>query len=71
MSELDESRFLMFGCWNKNECIMGSHENPLSANMTFLHKFIKNNPTDFVVVAGDNYYPDKPEKPKKPENAEK
>ena len=62
---MDESkRFLMFGCWNKNECIMGSNENALSSNMTYLDTFIKNNPTDFVVVAGDNYYPDKQEKTK-------
>jgi glycerol-3-phosphate cytidylyltransferase-like family protein len=62
---MDESRrFLMFGCWNKNECIMGSNANPLSRNMTYVKEFIRMNPTEFVLVAGDNYYPDKPEKNK-------
>jgi len=62
---MDESkRFVMFGCWNKNECIMGSTANPLSRNMTFLQRFIKKNPTEFVIVAGDNYYPEKPDKTK-------
>ena len=43
--------FSFFGCWNQGYC----GDNPFS----YVASHIKKNSTDFVIVAGDNYYPTK------------
>ena len=52
--------FIHFGCWNKGECLIDSLVNPLSRVMTNLREVCNDPKTkpEFVVVAGDNYYPD-------------
>jgi len=58
MSE-NHQKFIMFGCWNQYECSMERGTNPLSRTMQKLHNYVSKNPTDFIIVAGDNYYPEK------------
>lgn len=43
--------FSFFGCWNSGYC----RENPFS----YVSDHIKKNDSDIVIVAGDNYYPEK------------
>jgi hypothetical protein len=57
-------KFLHFGCWNEFGYKSGpSKENPnlIHSGLTFvldeLNEYVKKNPIDFIVVAGDNYYP--------------
>jgi len=45
------SSFSFFGCWNQGFCT----NNPFR----YVSEHIKENDTDFVIVAGDNYYPTK------------
>jgi len=54
---MSEKKFVHFGCWNnlntgKNEKMLGNMKNV----MTALSKHPK---PDFLVIAGDNYYPEK------------
>ena len=58
-------KFIHFGCWNKGECTEGGI-NPLSQVMTKLATRVKGMDlkTDFIIVAGDNYYSDKEKQPK-------
>ena len=59
-------KFIHFGCWNKNFCDITKNNNGLSATMKELNNYINDNKDiDFIVIAGDNYYPDKKEKEKK------
>lgn len=50
--------FVQFGCWNQGSC---NEElvNPLSKVMHTLRQFSLEEKPDFIVVAGDNYYPEK------------
>jgi hypothetical protein len=64
-----EKKFIHFGCWNQGVCKKKDPENntPITRVMRQLETTITrvangNNKYDFIVVAGDNYYPDKPEK---------
>jgi hypothetical protein len=53
--------FIHFGCWNKGGCLIDSPDfNPLSRVMKNLREVCEDETTkpEFVVVAGDNYYPD-------------
>jgi hypothetical protein len=57
-------KFIHFGCWNEFGYNSGpSKENPnlIHSGLTFvldeLNEYIKHNSIDFIVVAGDNYYP--------------
>ena len=50
-------KFIHFGCWNKGECTRDAIANDLSRVMSKLNTYIGTNPIDFIVVAGDNYYP--------------
>ena len=58
-------KFIHFGCWNKGKCTEGGI-NPLSQVMTKLKELGKemDPKTDFIIVAGDNYYSDKAKQPK-------
>ena len=60
-------KFIHFGCWNKGECDKKTNENPLSQVMNKLATRVKGMDlkTDFIIVAGDNYYSDKEKQPKK------
>jgi len=51
--------FIHFGCWNNNKCEKESMSNGLSITMRVMEEFCKENPVDFITVAGDNYYPQK------------
>ena len=54
--------FIHFGCWNKGGCLIDSPDfNPLSRVMKNLREVCEDETTkpEFVVVAGDNYYPGK------------
>ncbi len=50
------SRFLHFGCWNENGCETNTD---LKTTMDTLRNHIERNNINFVVIAGDNYYPEK------------
>jgi len=54
------THFLHFGCWNEGNC---NDDTDLQKTMMKLQTHIKNNINEnkinFIVVAGDNYYPDK------------
>jgi len=52
------NKFVQFGCWNQGFCGEGQ-VNPLTNVMTELREFSRLEKPDFIVVAGDNYYPDK------------
>ena len=51
--------FIHFGCWNTNKCDKESLSNGLSITMKIMDEFCKDNPVDFITIAGDNYYPKK------------
>ena len=62
-----ESRFIHFGCWNNTNDTKGETIGKLKKVMEHLATFIENPgehsiykyKPDFVIVAGDNYYPNK------------
>jgi DNA repair exonuclease SbcCD nuclease subunit len=70
-----QKKFIHFGCWNQGYCDKTDEDNktPISEVMRQLEKTIKAAKTkhDFIVVAGDNYYPNKPEKKEKTEKKDK
>lgn len=55
--------FIHFGCWNKGGCNMNENRenyNPLTRVMYNLREISESRlPPEFVIVAGDNYYPEK------------
>jgi hypothetical protein len=55
-------KFIQFGCWNEinfgEKCEIGG-KNPISKVMNALSHHTLNPETDFIIVSGDNYYPDK------------
>lgn len=57
-----EGSFIHFGCWNKHFCnnseVESSDDNGITRVMRLLRNYIKDNKRDFMIVAGDNYYPD-------------
>jgi len=57
-SHKEKNSFLMFGCWNEGFCRV-DQQNPLTLNMHHLEKYVKKTTPQFMVVAGDNYYPTK------------
>ena len=69
------NRFLFFGCWNSGGC---NHDDPnpnaLTQVMKHLNEFVENEKQnssvkpEFLIVAGDNYYP--PKEKKKDEKGE-
>ena len=66
-----EKKFIHFGCWNQGYCDK-DNKTPISKVMSRLEKTLKTKTKhDFVVIAGDNYYPNKPEKTEKTEKTEK
>ena len=56
-------KFIHFGCWNKGHCDMSKtvNQSSLTQVMKKLNEFSTNELTkpDFILVAGDNYYPEK------------
>lgn len=56
-----KTKFIHFGCWNnlnqKNGKLVGNITNVMSRLKTYIE--IPKNKPKFIVVAGDNYYPDK------------
>ena len=64
-------KFIHFGCWNKGKCDKKTNGNPLSQVMNKLETHVKgmNPETDFIIVAGDNYYSDKAKQPKEVKEA--
>lgn len=48
-------KFIHFGCWNKGLCDMEKLDNGISKTMKKLHTY----DVDFIIISGDNYYPDK------------
>ena len=66
-------KFIHFGCWNQGLCDKGNKKNPISRVMNQLDQTLKSSQPkfDFIVVAGDNYYPDKPKKEKDTKESKK
>ena len=66
------NRFLFFGCWNSGGCNPEDpNPNALTRVMKHLKEFVENEDNDkpeFLIVAGDNYYP--PKEKKKDEKGE-
>ncbi len=52
-------KFITFGCWNKGSCSMDTVEDPISAVMQHVKNEISKNKYDFMILSGDNYYPEK------------
>lgn len=54
--------FIHFGCWNKHFCnnseVESSDDKGITRVMRKLRNYIKDKKRDFMIVAGDNYYPD-------------
>jgi len=66
-------RFIHFGCWNEDTCTREG-TNGLSKTMKKLGEYVKTETEpkpNFIVVAGDNYYPDKEEKKEKVKDSAK
>ena len=51
-------KFIHFGCWNENGCNILDLKTPLSYVMKSLNEYVLKNKIKFIVVAGDNNYPD-------------
>jgi hypothetical protein len=71
---MQNNKFIHFGCWNQGFCDKDDEENnqtPISIVMRQLDKTLKaaqpKHKHDFIIIAGDNYYPNKPEKKDKTE----
>lgn len=54
---MPSNTFVHFGCWNEGLC--GNASAPLTKVMYTLKAFTHKEKPDFIVVAGDNYYPGK------------
>lgn len=54
---MTSNTFIQFGCWNQGLC--GNESAPLTKVMQTLRTFTQQEKPDFIVVAGDNYYPGK------------
>jgi len=54
-----ESEFLFMGCWNQNQCVIGSDANGVSSVMNGMIRYDTEHPdvVDFIIIGGDNYYP--------------
>ena len=57
---LNDPSFITFGCWNKNMCNIKSGYNKVSLVMNKIDELCESTypKPSFIVVAGDNYYPD-------------
>ena len=67
-------KFIHFGCWNKGHCSgnPSADKDPINGVFSSMNNYIANNKeVEFVIVAGDNYYPDKEKKVEKLEGKEK
>ena len=71
---MQDNKFIHFGCWNQGFCDKDDEKNnqtPISNVMRQLDKTLRaappNHKHDFIIIAGDNYYPNKPEKKDKTE----
>lgn len=53
------NKFIHFGCWNNLNKPREDGKTDMEDVMTMMNKRIKVDPVDFIVVAGDNYYPSK------------
>jgi hypothetical protein len=51
-------KFIHFGCWNNGTCSVDG-TNGMSLTMRKLNSYLEFNPVEFIVLAGDNYYPQK------------
>lgn len=60
--------FVHFGCWNNGYCDMSNPHNGLSQTMATLSNYIRRKNVEFIIVAGDNYYPRKVEISQKTNN---
>ena len=51
-------RFIHFGCWNESGYKIKTKKtiSPLTYTLDELKKYIKSNKTNFIIIAGDNYY---------------
>ena len=67
--------FLFFGCWNNGGCNPEdtTNQNSLTRVMKYLKKYIEDeeNKPEFLIVAGDNYYPEKDKNNEKEKDKEK
>lgn len=65
-----ETKFIHFGCWNNLNTKKGKDLGELRNVMRSLNSFVKvpENKPNFIIVAGDNYYPDKTKAEEKKKN---
>jgi predicted MPP superfamily phosphohydrolase len=49
-------RFIHFGCWNESGYKINKTKSALTYTLDKLKKYTKSNKTDFIIIAGDNYY---------------
>ena len=62
MEEQEINKFVMFGCWNNLNQKKGKEIGCLRDVMARLSEHVNENGIRKIVVAGDNYYPEKIEK---------
>jgi len=54
------NKFIHFGCWNNLNIKKNKQIGCLNNVMTQLNQYLKSDPqVNFIIIAGDNYYPDK------------
>lgn len=52
--------FIHFGCWNRGKCdLVNPNSSNMSRVMSKLHGNLTKRKIEFIVVAGDNYYPNR------------
>jgi hypothetical protein len=57
---MEESKFVLFGCWNSRLC--GDNDNSVSIVTRALRDYAPSHGVQYLIVAGDNYYPIKNKK---------
>jgi hypothetical protein len=64
--KFEDDKFIVFGCWNntniKNKDGINKPIGCIRDVMTMLNEYLEINKPNFMVIAGDNYYPDKNKK---------
>lgn len=67
MKKEEEDNFIHFGCWNNLNISKSKPVGCLTNVIARLHRYLDENEqnVDFMVIAGDNYYPDKYKNPDK------
>jgi predicted MPP superfamily phosphohydrolase len=61
------TKFVQFGCWNNVNIVEGKNIGSTKEVMELLNNYVEKEKPNFIVVSGDNYYPNKTKGEKKGE----